>query len=243
MKTSKPKSERPRRLYPNKGLSQADRWEEQYGTLCLYREIHEHCNVPHNDTENARLATWVNRQRTLYREGKLSDNCIERLEWIDFMWQIRSSSDEAWENRFNELVEYKAEFGDCNVPARYTDNPQLGKWVVAQRSKRSKLSQDRIDHLDDVGFRWSPKKENWEECYGKLIQYKAKHGHTNVPWDYKTCPQLGWWANNQRSSYKEGRLKQAHIDRLRKVGFCWKLRACQGFLTPGACETRCLCWI
>lgn len=224
MKTLKPKSEKPRRPYPNKGLSQADRWEEFYGKLFIYNELNGHCNVPHNDTENPRLATWVNRQRTLYREGKLSENHIERLEWIDFLWQVRKSSNVAWENRFSQLVEYKTQFGHCDVPTRYADNPQLGKWVVAQRSRRLKLSQDRINRLDATGFRWSPKKDNWEECFGQLLLYKENYnGDTNVPWDYQTYPRLSWWVRNQRTSYREGKLEQARIDRLNEIGFCWRV--------------------
>ena len=60
-----------------------------------------------------------------------------------------------WETRFNELVQYKAKHGDCNVPR---SQGQLGKWVNNQRTiyKKGKLSQDRIDRLNGIGFDWTP---------------------------------------------------------------------------------------
>jgi len=33
---------------------------------------------------------------------------------------------ETWYQRFNELIDYKARFGDCNVPQKYPANSQLG---------------------------------------------------------------------------------------------------------------------
>lgn len=33
-----------------------------------------------------------------------------------------------WNERFEELLEYKKQHGDCNVPGRYKANPTLGRW-------------------------------------------------------------------------------------------------------------------
>ena len=38
---------------------------------------------------------------------------IEQLESIGFAWDPR---EQAWDTRFKELVEYKKEHGNCNVP-------------------------------------------------------------------------------------------------------------------------------
>ncbi|KAL7460012.1 hypothetical protein ACHAXS_000481, partial [Conticribra weissflogii] len=38
-----------------------------------------------------------------------------------------------WRIRYDELVQYKEEFGDCLVPQRYERNPELGTWVRTQR--------------------------------------------------------------------------------------------------------------
>jgi hypothetical protein len=53
----------------------------------------------------------------------------------------------------NELAELKREFGHCNVPR---SNEQLSHWCDNQRQlfKNGKLSQDRIDKLNELGFTW-----------------------------------------------------------------------------------------
>ena len=60
-----------------------------------------------------------------------------------------------WETQFNELVQYKAKHGDCNVPRK---QGQFGRWVDKQRFnyKKGKLSQDRINRLNGIGFDWTP---------------------------------------------------------------------------------------
>lgn len=35
----------------------------------------------------------------------------------------------SWEERCEELEEYKREKGNCRVPKRYKANPKFGKWV------------------------------------------------------------------------------------------------------------------
>jgi hypothetical protein len=47
--------------------------------------------------------------------------------------------------RFEELKQYKAVHGHCNVPQTWDVNPQLGKWVDTQRAfkKKGKMSPER----------------------------------------------------------------------------------------------------
>ena len=64
-----------------------------------------------------------------------------------------------WNQRFNQLKEYKEKHGDCDVPQRYKANPQLGMWANNQRSihnktKKGKLSPVQIKSLEDIGFVW-----------------------------------------------------------------------------------------
>jgi len=55
----------------------------------------------------------------------LSQDRIERLEEIDFQWQ-GADYDEAFEKRCRELIAFKEDFGHCNVPQKYADDPSLG---------------------------------------------------------------------------------------------------------------------
>ena len=63
----------------------------------------------------------------------------------------------SWTRRYEQLVAYKEEHGDCLVPQKWAGNPALGKWVDSQRQayKQGRLKEDRIEMLEDVGFTWS----------------------------------------------------------------------------------------
>jgi hypothetical protein len=67
--------------------------------------------------------------------------------------------DAAWEEKFSELKVFKDIKGHCKVPKRWTENPQLGRWVINQRSARreGKLSDERIQRLSEIGFVWEMK--------------------------------------------------------------------------------------
>ncbi len=132
--------------------------------LCIHRELNGHCNITQkgNDIEHARLQKWINYQRSLYRNGKLPDGYIERLEWIDFQWTTREEqSQQEWDAKFDQLLEYKAQNGHCRVPTRHKENPQLAVWVKNQRAHEFKLSPNRRNRLEKIGFCWDPKKDIW----------------------------------------------------------------------------------
>ena len=56
------------------------------------------------------------------------------------------------ETRFNELKKYKDEHGNCIVNTQ--TGGSLGRWVAKGRReyKRGKLSLERIEQLDSIGF-------------------------------------------------------------------------------------------
>jgi hypothetical protein len=92
----------------------------------------------------------------------LSQDRIERLEEISFQWQS-VFFDEAFEKRCRaELIAFKEEFGHCNVPHRFANNPSLGQWCnnmktaynTIQKGMKSNrnISQDSIERLEEIGF-------------------------------------------------------------------------------------------
>ena len=55
----------------------------------------------------------------------LPQDRIGRLEDIGFKWKS-VNYDEAFEKRCRELEVFKEEFGHCNAPYRYANNPFIG---------------------------------------------------------------------------------------------------------------------
>jgi hypothetical protein len=197
-------------------------WEENFDALREYKRIHGDCNVPDRRAENKQLANWVRVQRTIYRIGKLSKARIKRLEDIGFVWDTIESF---WDEMFDALRGYKRIQGDCNVPRYWSENMRLGTWVHNQRTKYrdKKLGENRIKRLEDIGFVWDPKEFFWEERFAVLKEYKKDHGNCNVPSGWSD-QQLVNWVNNQRMSYRKGKLSDECIKRLEDIGFVWNIR-------------------
>eukprot|EP00980_Cylindrotheca_fusiformis_P025203 scaffold13271_cov110-Cylindrotheca_fusiformis.AAC.6 len=116
--------------------SQVDLWNLRYTELVKFHRNHGHCLVPLRFPQNSSLSHWVKRQRYQYRvksEGKhstLDDDRQAALEALGFVWDSHSAS---WEERWNELHDFRIAFGHTNVPKTYKANPQLGIWVKSRK--------------------------------------------------------------------------------------------------------------
>ena len=129
-----------------------------------------------------------------------------------------------WNARFKELLDYRSQHGNCDVPVQ---RGKLGQWVSHQRRAymAESLTQDRINRLSSIGFKWDMKEGwaivRWETRFNELVKYKAKHGDCNVP---HRQGKLGQWVSHQRVAYLADLLAQDRIDRLNSIGFNWRLK-------------------
>ncbi|CAJ1959530.1 unnamed protein product [Cylindrotheca closterium] len=143
---------------------QQDQWDIQFQELLRFRERHGHCHVPHAYDNNPTLARWAKRQRYQYKmklkqkQSSLSNDRQQKLDEVGFTWDLQTM---AWQERFNELVEYVRRNGNCNVPNRFGENPTLGMWVKSQRRQyklyrldpsSSRLTPERYQLLTNLGF-------------------------------------------------------------------------------------------
>ena len=133
-----------------------------------------------------------------------------------------------WRDLFRQLCEYKVQFGDCLVPARYSTNPKLGTWVSNQRQyyklhqegKSSSMTEERIQTLNAVGFDWRSTYSSWNEQFQELEDYKERFGNCLVSTKDSTIPKLGKWVSTQHQKYKlhqEGKSSQMTEERIRAL--------------------------
>lgn len=111
---------------------------------------------------------------------------------------------------------------------RYPPDQTLSYWVfksrqyrVAQetRGAQEMISQEQIKRLDSIGFVWAAKKnptwlkaerkriqaqwdESWEKTYKKLLRFKKKYGHTNIPKKWPQDQHLASWCFRQKFLYR-----------------------------------------
>lgn len=195
-------------------------WESMYEILLEFKRNNGHCNVPDRWPENPQLGKWVGKQRTKRNRGLLSNVHIKRLDKIGFIWDLLTSN---WEKMFEDLLDFKKQYGHCNIPSRWPENFKLSRWVFTQRVfwKNGKLSKDRIKRLEEAGFEWNILETNWNEMFSVLINFREKYGHSNVPRSWHKDPELSHWVGKQRENYRKGLLSPDRIKRLEQIGFIW----------------------
>jgi len=195
-------------------------WDIRYGELIKYKEIYGNCKVPDEWPENKQFANWVKIQRQKYGHGTLSVDHIVQLESLGFVWDINMSR---WEDKFEALMEYKKQYGNCNVPQNHSGNRQLSSWITLQRVnyRKETLRHDQVKRLEDLGFVWDPLELQWEEMFKALKEYKERHGDCNVPARGSENKQLGLWVSKQRAKYENGMLSKDQIKRLDDLGIIW----------------------
>ena len=119
-------------------------WQKRFEELEAFKVEHGHCNVPKN-TANLQLGKWVGKQRYEYKlrkedkKSQITDDRVTKLESLGFEWSLNVP----WEERFEDLKAFKVEHGHCNVPQKFTANPQLGSgWapnvISTSYSKRAR---------------------------------------------------------------------------------------------------------
>ena len=195
-------------------------WEAAFIKLIKYKQDHGDCLVPqrYKTADGLGLGTWTSRQRR--NRNSLSKDRIQRLEALGFIWDVREKS---WEDAFAELQKYKHSHGHCRVLKSFktADNFKLGAWVTDLRNKKSTLSSEEIERLDEIGFIWDPYANLWEEGLSELTSYKKQNGDCFVPKTYvsATGHNLGGWVGTQRTNKEK--LSKDRFDRLNDLGFCW----------------------
>jgi len=144
---------------------QKDQWTERFEDLCAFVKKNGHSLVPNSFEDNPPLAHWTKRQRYQYKlklENKpstMTDDRVLALNALGFVWNAHEAG---WEERFNELLQFKVDNGHCNVPSIYKENQKLATWVKCARrqykllvaGRKSNMTMERATRLASVGFVW-----------------------------------------------------------------------------------------
>merc|ERR1712025_1360368 len=112
------------------------------------------------------------------------------------------------------------------------------QWTKRQRyqyklrmgGKRSTLTNERVEALDEAGFVWDSHKAVWSERYEELKQFRKVHGHCNVPSRYQANHQLAIWVKRQRRQWKNKMVSKPNCmtderqSKLEALGFVWDMK-------------------
>jgi superfamily II DNA or RNA helicase len=159
------------------------KWDLNFNALVIYKEEFGHCNVPGDfiTKDGLALGGWVGSQR---RNRNLSAERKKQLDDLGFVWGFNRE----WNDWYLDLVDFKKEFGHCNVGKNFKTNDgyNLGTWVVKQRNNL-RLTNVQRKQLEDLGFIWdASNNRSWNDWYLDLVDFKKEFGHLNIPKGFKT---------------------------------------------------------
>ena len=209
-------------------------WEFYFGLLEVFKADFGHCRTESlYKVDEHTLGRWVNTQRAQYKKGELKQNRIQKLEGIEFVWDIDEYN---WDQGFESLKLFHKDFLHCNIPIlpSYTcphTGIELGFWVSNRRKdyKKDKLLMGQIERLESLGFVWDMKDHDFEEGLKELIAHKVKTGSSHVASRHITDNgfPLGKWVSHRLTDYKKDKLKPERIQKLEAIGFLWDRYAAQ----------------
>ncbi|MCD8335805.1 MAG: Helicase associated domain protein [Lachnospiraceae bacterium] len=186
-------------------------------------KVRSNDGVKDSAEEGFPLGTWIQRQRSLYKKGKLSEERRQRLEAIGMSWQA-----DTWEARFALVKAWYLEKGTLDIPQdTVVDGVWIGKWIAMQKKyleagtltpKQEKmLSELPMEQVSQKDRAWKA----WLRIYQDATAYAREHGSLkNIPRDYRgsSGSLLNAWVSRQRLARKNGRLSSEQCQMLDGIG-------------------------
>ena len=151
----------------------------RFNDLMAFKAKYGHCNVSTYGDDAWSLGKWCSVLRGSHKkmqhnqkpQKKLSDEQIQRLSDAGFKWCLRKVGSDNFDDRFNDLMAFKAKCGHCDV-SQLGNDASLGRWCSLLRvsykkmqhnqKPTMKLSDGQIQRLSDAGFKWCLRKKERE---------------------------------------------------------------------------------
>ena len=200
------------------------KWEYN---LELYKEFKEKYNREPKNKEKYKgigLCTWLEKQRSLYNQGKLSEEKIQKLKVLGFIFEYTVNYE--WEYNLELYKEFKEKYNrEPKVTERYKEI-NLGNWAEKQRSlySQGKLSDERIQKLKKCNFDFENNYRKlkyikyWESCFKLYKEFKEKYNREPKSTERYKEIDLNAWLYRQRRSYNQGKLSEERKQKLESIG-------------------------
>ena len=198
-------------------------WEDYYELAKAYYEHHgdslivgtfKTINGYEYDENGANLGNWISAQRGKY--NSLSDDRKEKLARINFVVQV---NDYLWNNYYELAKKYYEHYGNLLIPSIFktvngyeidSTGIDLGNWLSQQKSRYNRLTDDRKQKLQQIGFVISRLDDQWEKMYELAKTYYQHYGNSEIGYRFKTINgydedingvSLGQWLGVQRRNF------------------------------------------
>ena len=199
---------------------QEEIWMGHYNDLKVFQKK---TNLPHPGPkdEQVKLYHWCKNQRRFKKTGKLPKHREELLDKVGFNWVNTNST---FDQRVKQLLQFEKKHGSLHVSQvafpNDSEEHKLSRWVNEMRRlyNENRLTIERINALNKVGFIWNMEDERFSENLKKLKRFYKQHGHWDVPQAGRT-KKLGEWVAQVRC---RGLAKKHYVKALNDNGFVWE---------------------
>jgi len=144
-------------------------WKLRFQELCDFKRETGHCLVPKLFDKNQFLSYWVFKQRAQMKlwncdkSSCLNDQRIAMLNEIDFIWDAKKSKqwqnlehlrkktqvDAAWDSYYEQLVQFREEYGHSKVPKCHPPNQKLSTWAFRQRTEYRRKQEGKQNSMSE----------------------------------------------------------------------------------------------
>jgi hypothetical protein len=175
----------------------------------------------------------VKKPQDIYPNGRYPgvdyDQLAKECNNEDYIKDVKTDNgkcrDQSWNKRFRQLLAHYREHGNLNIKYERKGH-SLSLWLQMQRNvfKIKQMHPARFKRLQSLGFKWKIRDgPTWMESFQKLVAFKKKHGHPDVPKRCAEDPHLGLWVRHNRAIYNHKRyqFRKERIDCLESIGFNW----------------------
>ncbi|KAL7526998.1 hypothetical protein ACHAXR_004649 [Thalassiosira sp. AJA248-18] len=151
-------------------------WSTRVQQLESFQSEMGHMRVDPNYDKCSNLGGWaveISERHKNWREGREYippdlEEKFNHLSALGFGFDVFRSrrGERSWDDSFHLLLQFRRETGSCRVPHHYKADFRLGSWVAVQRKeykmavqgKPSRLTHERIQRLESVGFEFSARR-------------------------------------------------------------------------------------
>jgi hypothetical protein len=204
-------------------------WDYNYNWLKEYYEkygfsyVKRDYSKPYASDRLNTLNRWVGKQIFYYHKGELPEDKIKLLEEVEFDFEHKDTwYNDLWSTNIQKLIDFKAKYGNYQVPHSWEEDVPFSRWVRRQRDDRKKLSKRKIDSLNSISFTWSIYDDIWENNYNDLKKYVKEFGSSKV--EKKINEKIYDWTicmRKARRGYFSYTLSEEKIKKLDELEFDW----------------------
>ena len=194
-------------------------YEKAKGYYIKYRNL----NISPSDSKYKDIYAWLASNKQKFRNGKLSEFQIEKLEELEFVF-ISEAIPKQWLDKFYKAEKFYFKNGHCSIDP-IESSKSLYKWALEQCDNytRGALSKKQLAYLNRIEFDFGIKPLNkdektWFNYYFKAKEFFIKNGHCFIT-KYDCSQSMYKWTQEQIFAKNHGLLDKKHEEYLNRICF------------------------